>query len=193
MRIIIMGCGALGSWTTMNLVADNRGDLSISVLDFDRIEERNLRGTQFYYPEQEGLLKSEALQYNIYKLLQKEIAIFSYKLTDFNVKTIIKDYDLIIDTFDNFDARRTITEACKDIVECLHIGFSKDMTFAIEWNENYKIPSDITSDFDVCTMSSASAFVKFVASIGALTAEEFIFNGKRWEFVGNKFSIREIN
>mgnify|MGYP001583868678 CR=1 FL=1 len=175
-----MGIGAIGSWLCENLVADNRGQWNITVLDFDKVAERNIVGTQRYFIDDLDFLKTEALQLGLYKALGKEISILSYKLTEFNVKGIIKDYDLIVDTFDNFDARRVITMASRGIVECLHVGFSENMTFAIEWNDNYQVPSDITSNFDVCTLPGASSFIKFVASLGALTVEEFLFNNKKF-------------
>jgi molybdopterin/thiamine biosynthesis adenylyltransferase len=197
MKILICGAGAIGSNLTARLVADLKGKHEITVLDKDKVEERNVTaGTQFYTPDQVGLSKVEALQFNIYKWYQKEIDIIN---GDINKIGIPYHTDLIIDCFDNSRSRETlqnlfILKNKSTIVDhfhgdfnILHIGFSQDFTFAIEWAENYKTPADLASGFDICTMQGAGAFVNSVASIGSLVIEEFINNNKKLEITGGKF------
>ncbi|MEK6878034.1 MAG: ThiF family adenylyltransferase, partial [Nanoarchaeota archaeon] len=111
MRILCLGIGALGSNLCANLAADSRGELDITVLDFDNVEERNLRGTQYYFPEQEEQFKSEALQYSLYKHFNKEITIITEKLTDENI-SLLSNFNLIVDTFDNFQSRKLVQDYC---------------------------------------------------------------------------------
>ena len=197
MKILILGIGAIGSNLTARLVADLKNGHQITVLDKDTVEERNVQaGTQFYIPDQIGLSKVEALQFNIYKNYQKEIDIIHQEF-----KGTIKDwdkYDLTVDCFDNNEARKNIQfyyEIGKDLKRndnVLHVGFSDQFTFAIEWAENYQVPSDITTGFDICETQGASSFVNYVTSIGSMVIQEFILSNKKIEIIGNKMSHQLI-
>ena len=196
MKVLICGCGAIGSNLAKYLTVDLRGEHEITVIDYDIVEDRNIDpGTQFYFREQVGLQKTEALQYNIYKAYEREINVIEEKLSEEN-NALLMGYDLIIDCFDNYEGRHQVQmqwDFSKDgEKEVLHIGFSDQMTFAIEWADNYQVPDDITSGMDICEMPGATSFVNLVASLGSLTAQEFIRNKKKREFVGNGFSIKEM-
>ena len=203
MKILICGVGAIGSNLAALLACDLKGEHEITVLDKDAIEERNVQaGTQFYQKDQIGMSKVEALQYNIYKWYERNIDIegesfLAWPVVLENGLFDKQDFDLVIDCFDNQKARQNLQDGWKeygieDEWSLLHLGFSDQFTFAIEWAENYEAPSDIKSDFDICTMSGASSFVKMVASLGSLVIQEFIKDGKKMEFIGNKFTRREI-
>ena len=191
MRILICGIGAIGSNLTARLVSDLKG-CEITVLDKDTVEERNISaGTQYYTREVLGEPKVEALQYLIDKNYEKQINIINQELTEKNTDVFLAQFTdaLIIDCLDNYEGRKNIQQrAYHRHLNCLHIGFSQDFTFAIEWSPKYTAPSDITSGFDICEMPGASAFVNKVASIGALVAEEFVSTGRKIEIIGNKFT-----
>ncbi len=187
-KIIILGIGALGSALCNNLVADGHNKLNITILDFDRVEKRNLLGTQYYFPDQEGLLKTESLQFSLYKRYQKEVEMIAIKLDHQNIQ-LLSRFDLIIDTLDNYKSRKLVQEYCLcHNLEVIHMGFNPAFTFSIEFKANYKVPSDITSGMDICEMQGAAAFVASVASLGSLIVEEFVFNNKRLEITGGKFT-----
>lgn len=189
MKILICGIGAIGSNLTANLVADLKGKHEIAVLDKDVVEERNVTpGTQFYMPDQVGMPKVEALQFNIYKQFQREIEIINKKFNG-TLENISK-YELVIDCFDNEDARYFvnllyISGANKNV---LHLGFSDQFTFAIEWAEHYKVPTDITTGFDICEMRGARAFVASVAALGSLVVQRWIDDKEKMEMVGGKYT-----
>lgn len=188
MKLLICGIGAIGSNLTRVLTADNLGKWDITILDFDKVEKRNLMGTQYYFPNQEGLFKVEALQFNIYQATQKEISIINQKLTLDNL-SILSKFNLCVDCLDNCTSRRFVQDYCTERkIPIIHCGFSDNFTFSIEHGTNYKTPSDLASDFDICTMQGAGAFVNSVASLGALVVEEFIFNKRKLEVVGGRFT-----
>lgn len=198
MRILIAGVGAIGSNLTARLVSDLKGAHSITVLDKDTVESRNVTpGTQLYLPDQVGLSKVEALQFNIYKMYEREIEIENTNLI-FPCQNLFHRFDLVIDCFDNYNSRSAIQLSWKienlktNNCGLLHIGFSDQFTYAVEWAENYTPPSDITTGFDICEMEGAAAFVNFVTSLGASVAEEYVNKGKKLEFVGGKFLLQEI-
>ena len=191
MKILVAGIGAIGSNLVASLVPDLKGEHQITILDMDTVEERNVTpGTQFYTPDQVGLSKVEALEFNIYKNFQKRIQVLEKDIMDIDYNTL-KTYDLIIDCFDNNRARNR-THMFKKLGEekktqILHAGFSDNFTFAIEWDDNYKVPTDITTGMDICEMPGAAAFANTVGSMGALVAEEFVRSSKKMDIVGGKF------
>lgn len=198
MNILCVGCGSLGSHIARYLSMDLPNTHQITVLDFDVVESRNIDAhTQFYFREQKGLPKVEALQYNIYKQYGRKINTIIHKLEpNDELKTfpLFNPFDLIIDCFDNSLARSIIQGYWNEQpLPLLHVGFSDQMTFAIEWAENYQVPTDITSGFDLCTMPGAASFVEMVASLASQTAQQFITSGEKREFVGNRFTIHELS
>lgn len=196
-KILVLGVGAIGSNLTNRLVADLKGSAEITVLDMDTVEERNvIAGTQFYMRDQIGMSKVEALQYNIYKFHEREINIINKKLTlDYNgtFAKLIVPVDLVIDCLDNHEARKIAqtsvinqNKAGVSQQHLLHIGFSDQFTFAVEWAENYKVPEDIISGMDICEMEGASSFVNYVASIGSMVVQNYLKDGTKDDVLGGK-------
>lgn len=202
MNILICGAGALGSSLAQVLVPDLKGEHQISVLDMDIVETRNIEaGTQFYMPGQEDSQKTEALEYNIYKWFQRNIIPLHGMLVrkgtpgrayDFST-IMLNAYNLVIDCFDNQDARQILQDwhvATKG--QLLHAGFSDQFTFAVEWAEHYQVPTDITSGFDICQTQGAASFVKMVGACTSMVVQEYVNNKKKIELIGNKLSVRRI-
>lgn len=183
MKILICGVGAIGSNLTRILVPDLRGEHEISVLDIDRVEERNVTpGTQWYTLDQIDIPKVEALEYNVYQAFQREIIPVHANVIEWD----LDDYDLVIDCFDNWAARNvTHGEYVKPPV--LHIGFSDKMTFEIEWDEWYQVPTDITTGMDICEMPGAAGFVTSVASLGALVVMNYLEKNGKMRVLGGKY------
>jgi len=186
MKIIICGVGAVGSNLIRSLIPDLANKHHVTILDKDVVEERNVfPGTQWFSRDQIGNPKVDALEYNVYKWYGQEIVGKNKEVFPDD----LYDYDLIVDCFDNYLAR-SITQStfaegiCKNVV---HIGFSDKMTFAIEWAEDYQVPSDITSGIDICEMPGASAFVASVGAVGSLIIQEFILNGAKKSIIGGKY------
>jgi hypothetical protein len=209
MKILICGVGAIGSNLVRNLIPDLKGEHEITVLDMDIVEKRNVTpGTQWFTPDQIGLPKVEALQYNVYQTFQREVEPLyknfpdgnweNDKLDDENVPSLwgaVGVYDLVIDCFDNHQARKNLQDSWRDeknelpeeTASLLHIGFSDQFTFEIEWAENYQVPTDITTGMDICEMEGAAGFVNSVAALGALVVEKFIWNHDKMRVLGGKY------
>lgn len=191
-KILICGLGAIGSSLGANLANDLRGKARLTLLDFDAVEKRNLVAGQFYLPEQEGMPKPEALQLNLYRFFGVEADIINQKL-EVGSNVYYSDYDLIIDCFDNYEARKILqTQYEIQKLNILHSGFSPKITFSILWAEGYEVPDDILSDFDLCDQPDARSFVQIVAGLTGITAIRFLETGEKKNFVGNRFAIREI-
>lgn len=203
-KILILGAGALGSNIAAHLVADFRDKIELTVLDFDKVEERNVQaGTQFFMPDQIGQNKVDALQYNIYKWFGKEIQTWnkkfgeSFSTTANLAETLsLSNYYLIIDCFDNYNARGHIQADWFDFdpktFSLLHCGFSPKMTFEISWAENYEVPEDSLKPVDICEMQGAASFIKMVTGLASSTIGDYLITGRKKYFVGNRFSFHEI-
>lgn len=112
-RVMILGCGGLGSASSMILARAGIGFLKL--VDRDYLELNNLQ-RQILYEEhdvKEGLPKPIAAQRRI-ELINSTIKVEPV-VTDvnrFNIEKLIQDVDLIIDGTDNFETRFLLNDAC---------------------------------------------------------------------------------
>ncbi|GAC1395777.1 MAG: hypothetical protein NVSMB56_10060 [Pyrinomonadaceae bacterium] len=112
-RVLIIGCGALGSAQAETLARGGIGKLR--VVDRDFVEESNLQ-RQTLYTEQdarERLPKAVACAHRLAQInsdVQVETKIAD--VTNANIERLIKDCDVVIDGTDNFATRYLINDAC---------------------------------------------------------------------------------
>ena len=188
MKILICGVGSLGSRLAECLVPDLKGQHEIVILDRDKVEERNLN-IQFFLPDQVGMSKVEALQYNLYKHFSREVGI-----KHMDVKEIEGQYDLIVDCLDNHDARQIVQNLIHitNHIPLLHVGLSDKKTFEISWAKNYSVPTDLISGWDICEEEGMSSFVQLVSALTSQIIQHYLSTGEKKEFIGNTLTIREI-
>jgi sulfur carrier protein ThiS adenylyltransferase len=97
-RVGIAGAGGLGSNCAAALARSGVGTLVIA--DFDIIEEKNLN-RQFYFSDQIGMKKTDALKENISRI-DKKINLIAHpvELTRENIPLIFSGCDVIVEAFD---------------------------------------------------------------------------------------------
>jgi molybdopterin-synthase adenylyltransferase len=112
-RVLIVGCGALGSAQVESLARAGVGNLRI--VDRDFVESSNLqRQTMFTERDaEERLPKAVAAanhvrQINSDVIVEPEVVDVNYS----NIERLISTCDLVLDGTDNFDARYLINDAC---------------------------------------------------------------------------------
>ncbi len=101
MRVLIVGCGGLGSWTALGLAKG--GVKEITLVDPDIVEEKNL-STQVYGPEDVGRYKVEALTEKI----RPYAKVNAYRA---RIEEIIDDlptFDLALALTDNIKSRTVV-------------------------------------------------------------------------------------
>lgn len=105
----IAGAGGLGSNCAAALVRVGIGRLVIC--DFDIVEESNLN-RQFYFHDQIGLAKTEALKTNLLRINPKVI-IESHRirLTSDNIPELFHEVDVLFEAFDHADQKVMIIES----------------------------------------------------------------------------------
>jgi len=107
-KIGIAGCGGLGSNCAMNLV--RCGFRVLTLCDFDRVEAKNLN-RQFYFTDQIGSLKAEALRDNLLKISGSlECTLATDRLTGENIETVLKDCDVVVEAFDRAEDKRMMAQ-----------------------------------------------------------------------------------
>lgn len=104
----IAGLGGLGSNAAVSLARSGIGKLIL--IDFDRIEESNLN-RQYYFKDQIGKYKTEALAENIKRINEEiELIIFNTILEPNNMVKYFKDADIIIEALDKAEMKSKFIE-----------------------------------------------------------------------------------
>ena len=104
----IAGAGGLGSNCAISLSRSGVGTLVIA--DFDKIEEPNLN-RQYFFMDQIGQFKAEALKNNIEKTGSGAKVIFHIiKLSKNNIPEIFKDCDVIVEAFDLAESKEMLAD-----------------------------------------------------------------------------------
>ncbi|MDF1813056.1 MAG: ThiF family adenylyltransferase [Verrucomicrobiales bacterium] len=168
MKILICGAGALGSHFAY-LARDLGADLELSVIDFDRVETKNL-ASQWFVKQMVGKNKATALKMqwqNFYGLRLKD---YTVRLTGENVATILGDQDLVIDCFDNAESRQLIQGFVRENgIACLHGGLAADGEYGVvRWDSDFVIDSEDVPGQATC---EGGGFLPVILAVsGALTA-----------------------
>lgn len=166
-KVVVCGAGALGSNLIDSLA--RVGFTQLKVIDFDRVEGHNINN-QAYDLNDVGILKVIALQRKVYASTKVKLEAENKKLEATNVVKFLKDYDIVVDCFDNTLSRKVLTDHCKKSgIQCLHAGLVDDYGEVV-WNENYRIPQEVNTEA-VCDYPLARNLVSIVT---AMTCEEII-------------------
>jgi len=105
----IAGAGGLGSNCAAALVRTGIG--KIVVADFDIVEERNLN-RQFFFVDQAGMKKVEALKVNLKRIgSNTEIITHDITLTHQNIPDIYAGCDIIVEAFDKSEMKEMLIES----------------------------------------------------------------------------------
>lgn len=144
MKITICGAGTLGGNIAESLA--RMGFKSMTVIDRDRVEERNL-SNQPYGKNDIGQAKVKALSVNLYRAVGAEVIGLFKELTAGNGEKLLEGSELVIDAFDNSESRRAVKEICGRLrIPCLHMGLSNDGYGEVIWNEHYTVPAPQQGD-----------------------------------------------
>lgn len=110
-RVLIAGAGGLGCPVAQYLAATGIG--TIGIADDDVVSLSNLHRQILYTPQDTGLPKVEVVA----KKLQQqnpaiEIIPYNLRITSFNVMELIAEFDLVIESTDNFETKCLLNDAC---------------------------------------------------------------------------------
>lgn len=161
MRILTCGAGTLGANLVEHLARQEGAQLELAVLDQDRVEAHNL-ANQPYLQHQIGKPKVMALAENIQRIQGQRLEVHCKTLTAGNAARWIKGRELVIDCFDNHQARLDLQQACRAAgIPLLHLGLASDYG-EICWDSHYRVPPDVARDPCALPLSRTLALMSMV-------------------------------
>lgn len=168
MKIIIAGCGALGSRVALDLALNE--DVVFILVDNDRVGEENI-GTSAYDRHQVGMPKAIALSELLWLrgCAETDPAI---RFVDSKMEWA-GDY-LVVDTFDNVQARE---HTCG--MNTVHIGVSTDRTGIILWDESYTLPEEPEDGLHICTHLLGRKILRLTATYAVNVIERYLETGEK--------------
>lgn len=108
-KVLVIGCGALGSMVAMQLAGAGIGKIGIA--DFDSVDISNLQRQFFFTTEEAGMKKAELLARNIGRLNPEvEVELFPLMITKRNAEKIFENFDFIVDATDNPESKKMTGE-----------------------------------------------------------------------------------
>lgn len=111
-RVGIAGAGGLGSNCAQMLVRSGFEQLVIA--DFDTVEPANLN-RQFFFPDQLGMPKVEALRDNLLRLNPAlKLEIFNGRIDAANAREIFSGCEVIVEAFDRAECKKMLAEIFYD-------------------------------------------------------------------------------
>lgn len=179
-RILVCGCGGLGSTVVANLASLGVGN--IGLVDDDEIEVTNLN--RQYIHKFKDLGKSKVISAKEWiENFNPDVFVKTYdlRLDEKNCDEIVKDYDLIIDCFDSYSSKFLLNDiAIKSSKTLIHGGITEfygQVTTIVPYETpclRCLVPeADMQSFIPKGVISPA---VSLIASIEAMEAVKMILN-----------------
>lgn len=188
-HIAVCGVGAVGSNLAVGLARQGFGGLTL--LDRDRVESRNF-GTQVWGEGDVGLFKAECLRNRLFDELGLEVMAHTRELTPGNAGKLLRGADIIVDSFDNAEARRAVQDhALSRGTACLHVGLNTDYAEVI-WEDRYLVPSG--QGEDLCDYPLARNLIQLSVAVACESLVRFIASGDRQDYTitMDDFAIRRL-
>ena len=130
------------------------------------------------------------LRNRLFRTAGVEIDAVRKELAGTNARQLLKDCDLIIDTFDNSASRQLTQQSSRALnIACLHVGLNADYGEAI-WDERYRVPRDVAGD--VRDYALARNLVMMTVAIASEVVLRFVAGGTRedWSITLTDFAAR---
>jgi molybdopterin/thiamine biosynthesis adenylyltransferase len=189
-RVVLCGAGALGSNLAENLI--RQGFAQLRVIDRDRVEEHNIN-TQVYGEEDIGAWKVDVLRNRLFRNVGVELDGVRKELSDRTARKLLKDGDIVIDTFDSSESRASVQRHCRSAdTPCLHAGLFSDYGEVV-WDKQYRVPNDVGQD--VCDYPLARNLVLLTVSVASESLIRFVLDGFQgsWSITLGDFAVRPLS
>lgn len=150
-RVLVVGCGALGSLCAMYLAASGVGTLGIA--DFDTIDLSNLQRQLFFAEDQLGQSKSAILAMRIHAL-NSDVRVIEYRsmITAEKASEIFSDYDFVVDGSDNPATKMMTSRVCERLgVPCCIGGVRGFSGQVSSWAPGHATYAEVFGDVPSCS------------------------------------------
>lgn len=110
-KVLVVGCGGLGSPIAVYLASSGIG--KIHLVDFDHVDVTNLHRQVFYSLEDIGNYKSECLATFIQQRAPfTEVSFSTEAITKTNALYLVADFDIVVDGTDSLPTKYLLNDAC---------------------------------------------------------------------------------
>ena len=110
-KVLVIGCGGLGSPALLYLTAAGIG--TIGIIDFDVVDDSNLQRQVLFDIHEIGEPKVEAARRRLEALNPYvRFNLYNTHLNSENALDIFREYDVVADGTDNFPTRYLVNDAC---------------------------------------------------------------------------------
>ena len=110
-RVLVVGCGGLGSPVALYLAAAGVGHLGL--VDFDEVDASNLQRQILHSTSAIGQSKLDSAEARLLNLNPYvKVERYDTRLVAANALEIITGYDVVVDGTDNFSTRYLVNDAC---------------------------------------------------------------------------------
>lgn len=190
-RIVIVGAGALGSHVVMML---RNVDAVIRVVDFDRVEQKNVM-SQFHSAKHVGQLKVDALKQSMLFLFGREVHTVKNRMTSDNAEVLLDDASFVIDCTDNSKSRWLIRETAATCgIPCLHAALAGSGDFArVGWAPKFTVDSDGEAGAPTCENGEFLPFIVMAAAHVAQAATQFLKNGTQRNVMVSSYGVQIVS
>lgn len=189
--VIVVGVGALGSHVVQLL---RNEDVTIKVIDFDRVETKNV-ASQFHSRPGVGKNKTEALRQTMDFLFGRKITALPRKFEFANATQLIpRTTNLVVDCLDNGHSRRVLQEHCRYLnVPLLHGALAAGGEFGrVVWDEHFVVDDEAGAGAPTCEGGEHLPFVALTSSLLATAAQKFLTTGKKIGFSVSPTTVTPI-
>lgn len=121
-KVLVLGAGGLGSAVLYNLASSGVGN--IGVVDFDKVDLSNLHRQNIHFSSDVGKTKVLSVKEKISQINPDvKVTTFNEKLTEENVETIFKEFDVVVDCLDTFKDKFLVNDSCLKLnKKLIHAG-----------------------------------------------------------------------
>jgi len=189
-KVTVIGVGALGSHLVLAL---RNVDATIRVIDFDRVEMKNV-ASQFHFRNSVGKKKVEALKQAMQFCYGRALEVVGNRLTADNVEQLLGGSDLLVDCLDNGESRRIVQNFARERgVACLHGALAADGGFGrVIWTENFIVDDEDGSGAATCEDGAHLPFIEIVASWLAYAAQRYLRDGRKTGYSISPAGVEKI-
>jgi molybdopterin/thiamine biosynthesis adenylyltransferase/rhodanese-related sulfurtransferase len=175
-RVVVVGAGGLGSPAALYLAAAGCGTLGL--IDCDQVELSNLQRQVLFDTHSLGRAKADAGRERL-AALNPDIVVRAHplELGATNVRTLLADYDLVLDGSDRLSTRYLVNDACvllrKPLVSAaIHRFEGQLMTYVPGRGPCYRCMFPQTPDGVVANCAEAGVLGVLPGVLGTLQATE---------------------
>lgn len=188
-KILILGCGSLGSNTAMTIARSLSYEVEFDLVDHDVIENKNL-ANQPWLDFNVGQKKATVLKAVLWHVAKSKAVSHIVKIQSKTDLRKVKKPDLIIDCFDNPAARNLSQTMATEIfkTDILHAGFSED-GFLCSWNLEFEIQGNASvSREPICDRRELARIVQIGSALAAEAAYQYLVNNVQRKYYFHLFN-----